>query len=63
MSTLRFAMQAPASDVSLQWDVPSGVSVKVAHVPNTIPPVFVGDRLIIYALLSGVNINIFYLDS
>lgn len=51
MKTLKLAMQATVTDLCLEWHL--GGSVKLAQVPRMMPPLFAGDRLIVYAVNSS----------
>jgi len=48
MKTLKAAMQTSVTDLHLDWRL-SG-SDKLVQVPSQMPPIFSGDRLIIYAI-------------
>jgi hypothetical protein len=51
MKTLKAAMQINVTDVSLTWNLPSPPDVSV--VPQPTPPLYSGDRLILYAIMKG----------
>ncbi|KAL7400923.1 hypothetical protein ABVT39_019973 [Epinephelus coioides] len=51
MQSLRFALQPAVVDVSVNWDVPKGVSVTALSPPIT--ALFQGQRSLIYAQLTG----------
>ncbi|XP_078023396.1 von Willebrand factor A domain-containing protein 5A-like isoform X4 [Epinephelus lanceolatus] len=51
MQSLRFALQPAVVDVSVEWDVPEGVSVGALCPPIT--TLFQGQRSLIYAQLTG----------
>jgi hypothetical protein len=51
MKTLKCAMQASVTDLHLDWQL--GGSPKLVQVPREMPPLFAGDRLIVYAINSG----------
>ncbi|XP_049431846.1 von Willebrand factor A domain-containing protein 5A-like [Epinephelus fuscoguttatus] len=51
MQSLRFALQPAVVDVSVEWDVPEGVSVAALSPPIT--ALFQGQRSLIYAQLTG----------
>ncbi len=44
-------MQPCVEDVTLTWKLPKGL--KVVTLPTILPPVFLGERLIVYAVLDG----------
>ena len=46
--TLKAAMQASVTSVQLDWQL--GNSAKLIQVPRHLPPLFAGDRLIVYAI-------------
>jgi len=52
--TLKAAMQTSVTDLELEWRF-SG-SEKLVQVPSEMPPVFSGDRLIIYAINAGQQV-------
>ncbi|XP_062242182.1 von Willebrand factor A domain-containing protein 5A-like [Platichthys flesus] len=51
MQSLRFALQPAVVDISVTWDLPTGVSVTVLSPPIT--ALFQGQRSLIYAQLTG----------
>ncbi|XP_060929298.1 von Willebrand factor A domain-containing protein 5A-like isoform X2 [Limanda limanda] len=51
MQSLRFALQPAVVDISVTWDLPTGVSVTVLSPPLT--ALFQGQRSLIYAQLTG----------
>uniref|UniRef100_G3NSF9 von Willebrand factor A domain-containing protein 5A-like n=1 Tax=Gasterosteus aculeatus aculeatus TaxID=481459 RepID=G3NSF9_GASAC len=51
MQSLRFALQPSVVDVSVKWDLPSGVSVTALSPP--IAAVFQGQRSLVYAQFTG----------
>lgn len=51
MQSLRFALQPAVVDISVTWDVPTGVSVTPLSPPIT--NLFQGQRSLIYAQLTG----------
>uniref|UniRef100_H0X414 von Willebrand factor A domain-containing protein 5A n=1 Tax=Otolemur garnettii TaxID=30611 RepID=H0X414_OTOGA len=52
LRTLKNSLQPAVEDLSVSWDLPAGLSAKVLSPEQTI--IFKGQRLIIYAQLSGV---------
>lgn len=52
MQMLKRALSPSLSDVCVNWSLPDGV--EVMQTPANVPPVFSGDRLVIYGLLSNV---------
>ena len=46
---LKSAMQMNVTDVTLKWNLPNTPDVQV--VPQPTPPLYSGDRLILYAIL------------
>jgi len=55
MKTLKAAMQTSVTDLKLKWRL-SG-NDKLVQVPSKMPPVFSGDRLIIYAINAGKKVR------
>jgi hypothetical protein len=53
MRMLKRALTPSLSDVHVNWSLPDGVGVVQA--PSMVPPVFSGDRLVIYGFLSNVQ--------
>ncbi|XP_068441171.1 von Willebrand factor A domain-containing protein 5A-like isoform X2 [Clinocottus analis] len=51
MQSLRFALQPAVVDISVEWDLPKGVSVTALSPPIT--SLFQGQRSLIYAQLTG----------
>ncbi|XP_051813573.1 von Willebrand factor A domain-containing protein 5A-like isoform X24 [Acanthochromis polyacanthus] len=51
MQSLRFALQPAVEDISVTWDLPTGVSVTVLSPPIT--SIFQGQRSLIYGQLTG----------
>ena len=51
IKTLKSALQPVITDVSLTWDLPQGWVVQ--QIPSSLPPLFSGDRLVIYSLLES----------
>jgi len=51
MKTLKAAMQAAVTDIHLDWQL--GGSPSIIQVPQQMPPLFGGSRLIVYAILPG----------
>nr|XP_040045325.1 von Willebrand factor A domain-containing protein 5A-like [Gasterosteus aculeatus aculeatus] len=51
MQSLRFALQPSVVDVSVKWDLPSGVSVTALSPP--IAALFQGQRSLVYAQFTG----------
>ncbi|KAL9954878.1 hypothetical protein ACROYT_G042463 [Oculina patagonica] len=51
IKTLRRALQPFISDVSIAWDLASGWTVQ--QIPSSLPPLFSGDRLVVYGVLKG----------
>ena len=60
MKTLKAAMQMNVTDVSLKWNLASPPEVQV--VPKPIPPVYSGDRLILYAVMKEEVCTTFFPD-
>jgi len=60
MKTLKAAMQTSVTDLQLEWRL-SG-SDKLVQVPSEIPPIFFGDRLIIYAVNAGQQVTCYTCD-
>jgi len=48
MKTLKAAMQSAVTDLHLDWQL--GGSPKLIQVPEQMPPLFAGSRLIVYAI-------------
>ena len=46
-TTLRRAMQPNVNDVTLKW----GSDIKAIHIPSELPPIFMGERMITYAVI------------
>jgi len=55
MKTLKAAMQTSVTDLQLEWRF-SG-SEKLVQVPSEMPPLFSGDRLIVYAINAGQQVR------
>ena len=55
MKTLKSAMQTSVTDLHLEWHL-SGRD-KLVQVPSEMPPVFSGDRLIVYAVSAGQEVR------
>ena len=55
MKTLKAAMQTSVTDLQLEWRL-SG-NDKLVQVPSELPPIFSGDRLIIYAINAGQQVG------
>ncbi|KAL9954847.1 hypothetical protein ACROYT_G042429 [Oculina patagonica] len=51
IKTLRRALQPFISDVSIAWNLASGWTVQ--QIPSSLPPLFSGDRLVLYGVLKG----------
>lgn len=51
LSALKRALQPAVEDISVSWDLPRGLSAKMLSPEQTV--LYRGQRLIIYALLSG----------
>ena len=51
ISSLKKALQPSITDVDLKFSVPNGIEVLQA--PNKIPPVFNGEKLVLYGWLKG----------
>ncbi|XP_061170036.1 von Willebrand factor A domain-containing protein 5A-like [Saccostrea echinata] len=51
MSVMKNSVQCGITDVSLTWNIPEGCSV--LNAPEEVPPVFQGEKLILYAIISG----------
>ena len=49
IKTLKRALQPVISDVSIAWDLAQGWTVH--QIPSSLPPLFSGDRLVVYGLL------------
>jgi len=58
MKTLKAAMQTSVTDLQLEWRL-SGAD-KLVQVPSEMPPIFSGDRLIIYAINAGQQVRDIY---
>ena len=56
MRMLKRALTPSLSDVRVNWSLPAGV--EVIQTPPKVPPVFSGDRLVIYGFLSNVNTSL-----
>jgi hypothetical protein len=56
MKTLKAAMQASVTDLHLDWEI--GGSAKLLQVPRELPPLFAGDRLIVYAVNNGEQVSV-----
>ena len=54
MKTLKAAMQASVTELQLEWSL--GGSVEMMQVPRELPPLFAGDRLIVYAINTGKQV-------
>ncbi|XP_076780829.1 von Willebrand factor A domain-containing protein 5A-like [Arvicanthis niloticus] len=52
LGSLKFALQYAVDNISLNWDLPTGVSVKMLSPEQ--PAIFRGQRLIVYAQLTGL---------
>lgn len=52
LGSLKFALQCAVDNISLSWDLPPGLSVKMLS-PEQLT-IFRGQRLIIYAQLTGL---------
>lgn len=52
IKTLQHALQPVLNDVKTTWSVASGYSVQ--QVPSSSPPIFSGDRLVLFGQLEGV---------
>nr|XP_012611346.2 von Willebrand factor A domain-containing protein 5A isoform X1 [Microcebus murinus] len=52
LRTLKYSLQPVVEDVSVSWDLPPGLSAKMLSPEPTV--IFKGQRLIIYAQLTGV---------
>ena len=51
LGSLKFALNASVGDISLSWDLPPGLSATMVSPEHTV--IFRGQRLIIYAQLTG----------
>ena len=49
IKTLKRALQPVISDVSIAWDLAQGWTVR--QIPSSLPPLFSGDRLVVYGIL------------
>ena len=49
IKTLKRALQPVISDVSIAWDLAEGWTVH--QIPSSLPPLFSGDRLVVYGIL------------
>jgi len=56
MKTLKAAMQTSVTDLELEWHLTG--SDNLVQVPAEMPPIFSGDRLIIYAISAGQQVRI-----
>ena len=54
MRLLKYAMQISVTNVSIDWRL--GGSVDLTQIPLELPPIFDGDRLIVYALVSNQSV-------
>ena len=54
MKTLKAAMQTSVTDLHLEWRL----SDKLVQVPSEMPPIFSGDRLVIYAINAGQQVRV-----
>ena len=52
LGSLKFALQCAVDNISLSWDLPPGLSIKMVSPEH--PAIFRGQRLIIYAQLTGL---------
>lgn len=55
IKSLNHALQSALFDVKLSWDPPKGWTVK--QIPEVIPPVFHGNRLVLYAVLQRSEVS------
>ena len=55
MKTLKAAMQTSVTDLKLVWHLTG--SDKLVQVPSEMPPIFSGDRLIVYAVNAGQQVR------
>nr|XP_048272894.1 von Willebrand factor A domain-containing protein 5A-like isoform X2 [Myodes glareolus] len=51
LGSLKFALNSSVNDISLEWDLPAGLSANMLSPKQTV--IFRGQRLIIYAQLTG----------
>ena len=51
MKVLKQAMQGTVREVTLGWSLPP--EVKVTAVPEKVPSIFSGDKLIMYTIMKG----------
>ena len=51
MKVLKQAMQGTVREVTLDWSLPP--EVKVTTVPEKVPSIFSGDKLLMYAIMRG----------
>ena len=51
MRTLKRALQPVMSDVNVAWDLAKGWTVH--QIPSSLPPLFSGDRLVVYGVLKA----------
>ena len=49
--SLKHAMQPAVTGATVSFDLPPGYSVR--HAPALVPPIFIGDRTIVYAILES----------
>jgi len=55
MKTLKAAMQTSVTDLQLEWNL--GGSDKLLQIPSVVPPIFSGDRLIMYAINASQEVT------
>ncbi|XP_069106666.1 von Willebrand factor A domain-containing protein 5A-like isoform X2 [Argopecten irradians] len=53
MTVLKHAMQLPVTNLNLEWNLPPGCTA--INIPQQAPVVFKGQKVIIYALINGVE--------
>ena len=49
IKTLKRALQPVIADVGVAWELESGYTVH--QIPSSLPPLFSGDRLVVYGVL------------
>jgi len=55
MKTLKAAMQTSVTDLELEWRLSGGE--QLVQIQSVMPPLFSGDRLIIYAVSAGQQVR------
>jgi hypothetical protein len=52
MSILKCAMQPSVTDIQVDWTLPAGGTA--ITIPKEAPPILFGEKMILYALITGV---------